>query len=78
MRILVEIFVVGVLIYIGWATQFRDYLPASIQRRCEIADATACCSDSAAAATAIATNCKIDIYSVRRLDVGPKPPFSVR
>ncbi|HXP34097.1 MAG TPA: hypothetical protein VN827_00960 [Chthoniobacterales bacterium] len=30
MRLLLEIIIVGALIYIGWATPFRDYLPASI------------------------------------------------
>jgi hypothetical protein len=30
MRLLLEVFVIGALIYIGWATPFRDYLPASI------------------------------------------------
>lgn len=30
MRLLLEVIIVGALIYIGWATPFRDYLPASI------------------------------------------------
>jgi hypothetical protein len=30
MRLLLEIAIVAALIYIGWATPFRDYLPASI------------------------------------------------
>jgi hypothetical protein len=30
MRLLLEAFVVAALIYLGWATPLRDYLPASI------------------------------------------------
>jgi hypothetical protein len=30
MRLLLEAFVVAALIYLGWATPFRDYLPASV------------------------------------------------
>jgi len=30
MRLLGEIIIAGLLIYIGWATPFRDYFPASI------------------------------------------------
>jgi hypothetical protein len=30
MRLLGEIIIIGVLIYIGWETPFRDYLPTSI------------------------------------------------
>jgi len=30
MRFLAEVIVVGALIYLGWATPFRDYLPAGV------------------------------------------------
>jgi hypothetical protein len=30
MRLLVEIFIIGALIYLGWETPFRDRLPASM------------------------------------------------
>ena len=95
MRLLGEIIIVGALIYIGWATPFRDRFPASISGVAKSPNAGAA-SHSNATATSQPMNAsaappatirksllriyggRVDIYTLRRLDVGPESPFCFR